>query len=122
MLTDRLYDTHEIYVWNDILEDFSDWLDTIDERCEQCGGLHTVLATTEIQALSLIASRINGLLKGDKLVPILPTLSTNQQLISDLAFMINSWCGQPLTAQASNDECNCLNDIYGKLTQLLSLN
>lgn len=118
-MLDTLWETHEIYVWNDVLEDFSDWLDTIDERCEQCDGLNTVLAVAEIRALSLIASRINGLLKGDKLVPILPVLNVNQPLISDLAFMVNSWCGGPLAEQVSGDEFNCLNDIYGKLTQLL---
>ena len=122
MLTDQLCDTHEIYVWNDVLENFSDWLDTIDEHREQRGNLNAVLTITEIQALFLLASRIQGLLKGSTLVPILPAFSVNQPLITDLAFMVNSWCGQPLIEQVSNDEFNCLNEVHGKLTRLLSLN
>ena len=119
MIIEKLYDTKQTYVWNDVLESFDSWLDTIDELCEQRGDIHNVLLTTEIRALSLIASRIDGLLQGNQIVPLLPVFTVNQSLITDLAFMVNNWCGQPLNEQVSNDELNCLNEIHGKLSKLI---
>ena len=107
------------YIWNEAIEQFDEWLDIVDELVETRGSLAAVLTPSEIRALLLILPCLDRLLQSEAMVPLLPAFTVNQVLITNFAFMLNSWCGGVLAEQVSNDELNCLNEIHGKLSKLI---
>ena len=111
----------QFYIWNEAIEQFDEWLDITDELFEVRGKLAAVLTPSEIRALLLIQPCLSRLLQNEKMVPLLPVFTVNQALITNFAFMINSWCGNVLAEQVSDEELNCLSEINEKLTKLLTV-